>query len=70
MVPKGTPAAVIAKLNDACAKATKGAEYAKAMALQGTDVDYRDPKGYAEYLKQADKDTKEVAKDLGLLKRE
>jgi tripartite-type tricarboxylate transporter receptor subunit TctC len=70
MVPKGTPAAVIAKLNDACAKATKDPGYAKAMALQGTDVDYRDPKGYAEYLKQADKDTKEVAKDLGLLKRE
>jgi tripartite-type tricarboxylate transporter receptor subunit TctC len=70
MVPKGTPAAVIAKLNDACAKATKDAEYAKAMALQGTDVDYRDPKGYGEYLKQADKDTKEVARDLGLLKRE
>jgi tripartite-type tricarboxylate transporter receptor subunit TctC len=70
MVPKGTPAAVIAKLNDACAKATKDPEYAKAMALQGTDVDYRDPKGYAEYLKQADKDTKEVARDLGLLKRE
>jgi tripartite-type tricarboxylate transporter receptor subunit TctC len=70
MVPKGTPAAVIAKLNDACAKATKNPDYAKAMALQGTDVDYRDPKGYGEYLKQADKDTKEVAKDLGLLKRE
>jgi tripartite-type tricarboxylate transporter receptor subunit TctC len=70
MVPKGTPANVIAKLNDACAKATKDPEYAKAMALQGTDVDYRDPKGYAEYLTQADKDTKEVAKDLGLLKRE
>lgn len=70
MVPKGTPAAIIAKLNDACAKATKDPEYAKAMSLQGTDVDYRDPKGYGEYLKQADKDTKEVARDLGLLKRE
>jgi len=30
MVPKGTPAAVIAKLNDACAKATKEPEFAKA----------------------------------------
>jgi tripartite-type tricarboxylate transporter receptor subunit TctC len=70
MVPKGTPAAVIAKLNDACAKATKDPGYAEAMAKQGTDVRYLDPKGYAEYLKQADKDTKEVAKDLGLLKRE
>ncbi|HVV79485.1 MAG TPA: tripartite tricarboxylate transporter substrate binding protein [Pseudolabrys sp.] len=70
MVPKGTPAAVVTKLNDACAKATKDPEYSQAMALQGTDVDYRDPKGYGEYLVQADKDTKEVARDLGLLKRE
>jgi tripartite-type tricarboxylate transporter receptor subunit TctC len=70
MVPKGTPAAVIAKLNDACAKATKDPAYADAMAKQGTDVRYLGPKGYAEYLKKADQDTKEVAKDLGLLKRE
>ena len=70
MVPKGTPAAVITKLNDACAKAAKEPEYAKAMLLQGTEVSYLDPKGYAEYLKKADQDTKEIAKDLGLLKRE
>lgn len=70
MVPKGTPAAIVAKLNDACAKATKNADYAKAMLLQGTDVKYLDPKGYAAYLEKADQDTKEVAKDLGLLKRE
>jgi tripartite-type tricarboxylate transporter receptor subunit TctC len=44
MVPKGTPAAVIAKLNDACAKATKEPEFAKAMLLQGTEVYYLDPK--------------------------
>ena len=70
MVPKGTPAAVIAKLNDACAKATKEPEFAKAMKLQGTDVDYLDPKGYAAYLKKTDVQTKDIAKDLGLLKRE
>ena len=70
MVPKGTPAAVITKLNDACAKAAKEPEYAKAMLLQGTEVSYLGPKEYAEYLKKADQDTKEVAKDLGLLKRE
>ncbi len=70
MVPKGTPAAIIAKLNDACAKATKEPEYAKAMLLQGTEVRYMDPQGYAAYLKKADQETKEVAKDLGLLKRE
>ena len=40
MVPKGTPAAVIAKLDDACAKATKEPEFAQAMLLQGTEVYY------------------------------
>jgi tripartite-type tricarboxylate transporter receptor subunit TctC len=70
MVPHGTPADVIKTLNDACAKATKEPEYKKAMLLQGTDVRYMDPKGYAEYLKTTDVQTKEIAKDLGLLKRE
>ena len=70
MVPKGTPADIIAKLNDACAKATKEPEYGKAMVLQGTEVRYMDPKGYAAYLTKTDGETKEIAKDLGLLKRE
>ena len=70
MVPKGTPAAVIAKLNDACAKATKEPEFAKAMLLQGTEVYYLDPKGYADYLKKTDMQTKDISKALGLLKRE
>jgi putative tricarboxylic transport membrane protein len=70
MVPKGTPANVIAKLNDACAKATKEPEYAKAMLLQGTEVRYMDPKAYAAYLQKADVQTKDIAKALGLLKRE
>ena len=70
MVPKGTPAAVIAKLNDACAKATKEPEFAQAMLLQGTEVYYLDPKGYADYLKKTDVQTKDISKALGLLKRE
>ena len=70
MVPKGTPANIIAKLNDACAQATKVPEYAKAMLLQGTEVRYMDPKAYAAYLTKTDGETKEIAKDLGLLKRE
>jgi tripartite-type tricarboxylate transporter receptor subunit TctC len=70
MVPKGTPAAAIAKLNDACAKATKEPEFAKAMLLQGTEVYYLDPKGYADYLKKTDVQTKDISKALGLLKRE
>lgn len=70
MVPKGTPADVIAKLNDACAKAVKEPGYAKDMLTQGTEVRYMGPKDYAAYLKATDAQTKDVAKDLGLLKRE
>jgi tripartite-type tricarboxylate transporter receptor subunit TctC len=70
MVPKGTPADVKAKLGEACAKAAKEPEFAKAMALQGTEVRYLDANGYADYLKKTDAITKEITKDLGLLKRE
>ena len=70
MVPKGTPANIVAKLDDACAKATKEPEFAKAMLLQGTEVYYLDPKGYADYLKKSDVQTKDISKALGLLKRE
>ena len=70
MVPKGTPADVEAKLGDACAKAAKDPEFAKAMKLQGTDVNYMDAKQYAAFLQKDDKITKELTKDLGLLKRE
>ena len=70
MVPKGTPADVISKLNDACQKATQEPEYEKALLLQGTSVRYMGPKDYAAYLQKTDEQTKEIAKDLGLLKRE
>jgi tripartite-type tricarboxylate transporter receptor subunit TctC len=70
MVPKGTPANIIAKLDDACAKATKEPEFAKAMLLQGTEVRYMNAKAYAEFLKKSDLQTKEISKALGLLKRE
>ena len=70
MVPKGTPAAVKAKLGEACAKAVKEPEFSKAMTPQGTDVRYMDSAQYAAYLKTTDAVTKDITKDLGLLKRE
>src|SRR4029079_3349482 len=70
MVPKGTPANIIAKLDDACAKATKEPEFAKAMLLQGTEVRYMNARAYGEFLKKSDVQTKDISKALGLLKRE
>jgi tripartite-type tricarboxylate transporter receptor subunit TctC len=70
MVPKGTSADIKAKLEGACAKAAAEPDFASAMKLQGTEVRYMDHKQYESYLKKADAETKDVAKDLGLLKRE
>ena len=69
MAPKGTPAAVLAKLESSCATAAKDPAYADAMKLQGTAVRYLGSKAYAQWLKQNDELNRTIAKDLGLLKR-
>lgn len=69
MAPKGTPAEVIAKLGSSCAGAAKEPEFAQAMKLQGTDVRYLDRAAYAKWLKETDDLNRNLAKDLGLLKR-
>jgi tripartite-type tricarboxylate transporter receptor subunit TctC len=69
MVPKGAPADVIAKLESSCAAAAKDPAFAEAMKKQGTDVRYMDRKAYAEWLKKNDELNRNLAKDLGLLKR-
>ena len=69
MAPKGTPAPILAKLESSCHAAAKEPEFAHAMQLQGTDVRYMGRKQYGPWLKQADKENHDLAKDLGLLKR-
>jgi tripartite-type tricarboxylate transporter receptor subunit TctC len=69
MVPKGTPAEAVNKLSTACAAAAKEPEFAQAMKLQGTDVRFMDRAAYAKWLKEADELNRNIAKDLGLLKR-
>jgi tripartite-type tricarboxylate transporter receptor subunit TctC len=69
MAPKGTPRDVLAKLGSSCAAAAKEPEFAQAMKLQGTDVRYMDAKTYAGWLKKNDDLNRNLAKDLGLLKR-
>jgi tripartite-type tricarboxylate transporter receptor subunit TctC len=69
MAPKGTPGDVLAKLEAACAEATRDKTYADSMKAQGTDVRYLDRKGFLEFLRQNDVLNKDLARDLGLLKR-
>ena len=60
---------MIAKLDAACAQASKEPAFAESMKKQGTEVRYLDRKAYAEYQKKLDDLNRELAKDLGLLKR-
>ncbi len=69
MVPKSTPADIVAKLGDACQKATSEAKFAEDMAKQGTFVRYLDRNAYTAFLKENDELNKTLARDLGLLKR-
>ena len=69
LVPKGTPEAVLAKLESSCAAAAKEPAYAEAMAKQATEARFLGRKAYAAWLKKNDDLNKTLAKDLGLLKR-
>ncbi len=69
IVPKGTPADVQAKLERDCGTAAKDDAFAASMKAQGTEVKYLDRKAYLAFLKENDETNKQLAKDLGLLKR-
>jgi tripartite-type tricarboxylate transporter receptor subunit TctC len=69
LVPKGTPADVLAKLDEACAKATAEPEYAEALRLQGTRVAYLNAKDYGAFLDKLDADNKAIMTELGLAKQ-
>ena len=66
---KGTPPDVMAKLEAACAAAAKEPAFAAAMKDQGTVVNYLNAKEYADFLKKNDALNRDLAKDLGMLKR-
>lgn len=69
LAPKGTPADVMAKLISACGAAAKEPGIAEALKVQGTVVNYLAPREYTEFLKSNDAVNRDLAKDLGMLKR-
>ena len=69
LAPKGTSAEVLGKLRSACATAAKDPGFEKTMKNFGTVVRYLDHKGYTAFLKKNDALNKQIAKELGLLKR-
>ena len=69
VVPKGTPAAVRAKLDEACGKAAKEAEFADAMQEQGTRVSHLSAAEYGPFLDKLDQESKVIMTELGLAKK-
>ena len=69
VAPKGTPADIMAKLGAACRGAATTAAFAEQMKKHGTVVHYLDAKGYTAFLKKNDALNKDLAKELGMLKR-
>jgi tripartite-type tricarboxylate transporter receptor subunit TctC len=65
VAPKGTPEAVLAQLEEACAKTAKDPAFAESMRKQGTLVEYLNRKGYAEFLQKNDKMNADLAQALG-----
>lgn len=69
IAPKGTPKEAMDKLVSACAAAAKEPGFAEAMKAQGTFVNHKGPAAYTEFLKANDTVNRDLAKELGMLKR-
>lgn len=69
VAPKGTPGPVLAKLRSACGQAAKEPEVAEAFKKQGTLVRYLDENGYTRFFQKDDQESKQIAQELGMLKR-
>ena len=69
VAPKGTPAEALGKLRSACGAAAKDPAFAEALKKHGTLVRYLDERTYAEFFRTNDALNKDLAKELGMLKR-
>ena len=69
LAPKGTSREALDKLRAACAAAAKDPGFPGQMKKHGTLVRYLDHNAYTAFLKKNDVLNKDLAKDLGMLKR-
>jgi tripartite-type tricarboxylate transporter receptor subunit TctC len=65
VVPKGTPDAALAKLEDVCGKAMRDPAVVEAMKKQGTLVEFLNHKAYGQFLLMNDKINAVLAASLG-----
>jgi putative tricarboxylic transport membrane protein len=69
VAPKGTPEAVLAKLEEACAKTVKDPAVIESMKKQGTFIEFLGRKDYADFLQKNDKINADLAQALGYKKK-
>jgi tripartite-type tricarboxylate transporter receptor subunit TctC len=69
VVPKGTPEAAVVRLEELCQKVSKDPAFVDAMKKQGTDVNFLDRKGYAEFMTKQDGWTAELVQALGMKRK-
>ncbi len=69
VAPQGTPDAILAKLEDACAKAAKDPVMAESMKKQGTLIEFLGRKAYADFLEKNDKMNADLSQALGYKKK-
>jgi tripartite-type tricarboxylate transporter receptor subunit TctC len=69
MAPKGTPAGVIKFWDDAFAKASKDPNVIKTLEGGGSQVMYKDAKGYGAFLKQGYEEHERLAIKIGMYKK-
>jgi len=69
VAPKGTPEAVLARLEDACGKAAKEPAIAETMKKQGTLVRFLGRKDYLAFFEREDKMSADLAQALGFKRK-
>jgi len=69
LAPKGTPEAVLARLEELCAKVTGDPAFAEAMRRQGTEVRFLGREAYSGFLEGRDALTAELARSLGYARK-
>jgi tripartite-type tricarboxylate transporter receptor subunit TctC len=69
VVPRGTPEAAVARLEELCQKVSQDPAFVESMKKQGTDVNFLGRKAYAEFMARQDAWTAELVQVLGLKRK-
>jgi tripartite-type tricarboxylate transporter receptor subunit TctC len=67
--PKGTPKTVVDKLTSVIKKAVESKEWIDFASSLGSTPQYRDPAAFEKFVATADKNTREIMEEAGLLKK-